>query len=66
MIKSKIIKKILKSLARYGTFFTMVAFLVTCSTSLFVTLLSNSLGVELNEANVNTAAKLTFANVIIL
>lgn len=66
MINSKVMRKVLKSLGRYLGFFAMVAFLVTCSTSLFVTLLSNSLGVKLDGNNLNDAAKLTFANVMIL
>ena len=66
MIKSKAVRRVLKSLGNYFGFFTMVAFLVTCSTSLFVTLLSNSLGVKLDGNNLNDAAKLTFANVMIL
>lgn len=59
-------KKILKSISRYLSFFLMVAFLVTCSTALFATLLSDSLNITLNGDNLNMAAKLTFANVIIL
>ena len=62
----KIEKKILKSISRYLSFFFMVAFLVTCSTALFATLLSDSLNVKLNGDNLDIAAKLTFANVIIL
>ena len=62
----KIEKKILKSISRYLSFFLMVAFLVTCSTALFATLLSDSLNVKLNGDNLDMAAKLTFANVIIL
>lgn len=59
-------KKILKSISRYLSFFLMVAFLVTCSTALFATLLSDSLNITLNGDNLDMAAKLTFANVIIL
>ena len=66
MIKSKAVRRIFKSVGNYFGFFIMVAFLVTCSTSLFVTLLSNSLGVKLDGNNLNDAAKLTFANVMIL
>lgn len=66
MIKSKATRRVLKSLGNYFGFFAMVAFLVTCSTSLFVTLLSDSLGVELNGDNLNMAAKLTFVNVVVL
>ncbi len=47
-------------------FFLLVAFLVTCSTMLFVSTLADTLEVELTDANINVAAKLTFINVIFL
>ena len=47
-------------------FFLLVAFLVTCTTSLFVSVLSESLSLELTGENLQTAAKLTFINVIVL
>ena len=65
-MKLKIMKKILKSIGSYFAFFAMVAFLVTCSTMLFATMLSRSLNVTLDGENLNEAAKLTFLNVILL
>ena len=66
-MKQKGIKQgILKAIYRYLIFFLLVAFLVTCTTSLFVTVLSRSLNIELTSDNIQTAAKLTFLNVIIL
>lgn len=59
-------RRILRGLYGYFLFFLLVAFLVSCTTSLFVTVLANNLGVELNEENVQTAAKLTFLNVVLL
>lgn len=50
----------------YLLFFILVAFLVTCSTMLFVTVLSNTLEIQLTGDNLNMAAKLTFGNVIFL
>ncbi len=44
----------------------VVAFLVTCSTSLFVSTLSNTLGITLDGENLSSAAKITFINVIVL
>ena len=44
----------------------LTAFLVTCTTSLFVTVLAESLRFELTHENVQTAAKLTFLNVLAL
>lgn len=58
--------KIFRSVYRYLLFFLLVAFLVTCSTMLFVTVLSETLQLELTGDNLNMAAKLTFANVIFL
>ncbi|MBQ2980572.1 MAG: HAMP domain-containing histidine kinase [Lachnospiraceae bacterium] len=65
-MKFKFKKKILKSIGSYFAFFAMVAFLVTCSTMLFATMLSRSLNVTLDGENLNEAAKLTFLNVILL
>lgn len=59
-------QKILWGIYHYLLFFLIVAFLVTCSTILFVSMLSDTLHVELTRDNLNAAAKLTFANVIIL
>ena len=58
--------KVLRFFYNYLLFFLLVAFLVTCSTMLFVTVLSENLSVELTGDNLNMAAKLTFANVVIL
>ena len=50
----------------YILFFLLVAFLVTCTTSLFVSTLSRSMNIDLTGENLNLAAKLTFLNVIVL
>ena len=47
-------------------FFLLVAFVITCCTMLFVSALSDTLGVTLNESNLNSAAKMTFINVVVL
>ena len=59
-------KKITRILYNYLLFFLLVAFLVTCSTMLFVTTLRDTLNLQLTSGNVNMAAKLTFGNVIFL
>lgn len=66
MKKSDLKHKVLRSLYNYFLFFLLVAFLVTCSTMLFVSTLSETLHVELTGDNLNVAAKLTFLNVIFL
>ena len=59
-------REILKGIYTYFLFFLLVAFLVTCTTSLFVSVLSDSLEIELTDDNLRTAAKLTFVNVLAL
>ena len=66
MKKTDIGHKIIKGIYNYAMFFLLTAFLVTCTTSLFVSVLSESLSVELTGDNLQTAAKLTFLNVIVL
>lgn len=56
----------LKWLYNYFMFFLVVAFLVSCTTMLFVNVLAGTLGLTLTNENVQTAAKLTFLNVILL
>ncbi len=47
-------------------FFLLVAFLVTCTTMLFVSVLSRTAGIELTPEVIGTAAKLTLGNVVLL
>ena len=62
----EITRKILRGVYNYFMFFLLTAFLVTCTTSLFVTVLSYSLDIVLTDENVRLAAKMTFVNVLIL
>ena len=55
-----------RALHHYFTFFLIVAFVITCCTTLFVSVLAKDLGVELTGENIATAAKLTFWNVILI
>ena len=66
MKKSELKKKATRIIYNYLLFFLLVAFLVSCSTILFVTILRDTLNLQLTSANVNMAAKLTFGNVIFL
>lgn len=66
MNKGTLWHKIFRAMYRYLLFFLLVAFLVTCSTMLFVSTLADTLELELTDANINVAAKLTFANVLLL
>ena len=60
------IKRILRAINHYLTFFLLVAFVISCCLMLFVSTLSDNLGVTLTNENVNSAAKLTFWNVILI
>lgn len=59
-------KRILRALNNYLVFFLIVAFVVTCCTVLFVKTLANTMGSDFTEANIGDAAKLTFANVLLI
>ena len=66
MKRATLKSKIVKGIYHYFLFFALVAFLVTCTTSLFVSVLSRSLAVVLTDENLQTAAKLTFLNVVLI
>ncbi len=66
MIEKKIKKKMTAVAFNYFVFFLMVAFLISCCMFLFVTALSQSLDVTFNSENMGNAAKITFANVLVL
>ncbi len=58
--------QILRSVNHYLVFFVLVAFVITCCMMLFVSALSSTLDIEFTSENLNVAAKLTFANVVLL
>lgn len=66
MTKKNIWHRVKRGIYNYLLFFLLVAFLVTCSTMLFVKVLAQSVNLELTGETLNMAAKLTFANVIFL
>ena len=66
MKRSVVGHKILKGIYHYFLVFFLSAFLVTCTTMLFVSVLSETLEIELTGDHLQTAAKLTFLNVIVL
>ncbi len=59
-------KKILLSLYHYLCFFLLMAFIITCCMLLFITTMSNSMNLEFTQEDINTAAILTFWNVVFL
>lgn len=66
MKKADLGHKIFRAIYHYVLFFLLVAFLVTCSMMLFVSVLADTLQLNLTSENVTIAAKLTFGNVILL
>ena len=59
-------RRVLRALNNYVVFFLIVAFVVTCCMSLFVSVLANTMGLNFTEENIGVAAKLTFGNVILI
>lgn len=66
MRKTSKYRRILFSLNRYLVFFLLIAFVITCCMMLFVSVMAKTLDIELTDSNLNTAAKITFVNVIFL
>lgn len=66
MKNSNIVPNVLKAISHFLIFFLMVAFVITCCIMLFVSTLSENLGVTLTSENINTAAKLTFLNAALI
>lgn len=66
MKNETLFKRLLRELYHYLLFFSLTAFLVTCTMSLFISTLSNDLNLKFTEENLNRAAKLTFLCVILL
>lgn len=66
MKKSGIGGRAARAVYHYLVFFLLVALLVSCTMTLFVSTLSKDLGVTLNGENLNRAAKLTFVSVVLL
>ncbi len=58
--------RLLINVYHYVSFFILMAFLVTCCMLLFLTTMTETMGIVLTEENINTAAILTFFNVVFL
>ncbi len=59
-------KKILHGISNWFVFFLIAAFVVTCCMMLFITVMSDTLGIVLTEKILSQAAKLTFGNVLLI
>ena len=60
------IGSILRGITHFFTFFLLIAFVITCCTTLFVTTLAKTLDITLAGEQLGSAARITFLNVILL
>lgn len=60
------IGSILRGITHFFTFFLLIAFVITCCTTLFVTTLVKTLDITLAGEQLGSAARITFLNVILL
>ncbi len=60
------LKKIFKTIQNYVVFFLLIAFVISCCMLLFITQLRDNMGLVFTEENINTAAIVTFWNVVFL
>lgn len=60
------LKKLLFAVYSWFVFFLLSAFAVSCCMMLFLTMLSDTLGIEYTPENLSAAAKLTFGNVVLI
>jgi signal transduction histidine kinase len=66
MNKKRPLKRVMLSLYHYFCFFLFMAFFITCCMLLFWNIMSETMNLSLTEGNINTAAVLTFGNVVFL
>lgn len=66
MNKTVLVHKLKRLIYNYVLFFLLVAFLVSCSMLLFMSVMMDTLNLNLTSENISMAAKLTFGNVILL
>ena len=65
-MKNRKFKPVMRAVNNYAVFFLMVSFVVSCCMVLFVTVLADTMDLTFTRENVTTAAKLTFANVLVI
>ncbi len=66
MKRKEIGHRIVRVVYHYVLFFLLVAFMVSCTMMLFLTVLADTLEIDFTSENLSVAAKLTFGNVILL
>ena len=66
MKREKTVKKIISTVSNFFIFFLLVAFVITCCLTLFISTLQNSIGHKFTESEITAAAKATMSNVILI
>lgn len=66
MKKESRFQNILRGIHHFFVIFLLIAFVITCCMMLFVSTLSQAIGITLTNDHIKTAAKLTFGNVVFL
>ena len=64
--KKEYIKRLFVALYHYFVFFLTMCFIITCCMVLFLNTMSDVTGIELQHEHIETAAKMTFVNVVAL
>lgn len=64
--KNARVKKILLAFRRYLIFFLAISFFISCCLVLFLNTMETVAGLAIERQSIETAAKITFANVIVL
>lgn len=59
-------KKAIKFASNFFLFFAMIAFVITCCLTLFITVLQNTMGITFTSEDISLAAKATMINVIFI
>jgi len=65
-VKKPTLKAVLGSVSSFLLFFLTVGFIVSCCMMLFVSVLADTTKLSLTAANIGTAAKITFWNVVLI
>ena len=65
-MKKLTVRQVLKAINSYIIFFLTVGFAVGCCMMLFLSVLSNSMGLVFDADNIAVAAKVTFGNVLLI
>jgi signal transduction histidine kinase len=64
--KTQRIQHILAIVQKYVVFFLIMGFTVSCCMILFLKMMTSKMNIELTESDIQTAARLTFGNVLLL